>query len=142
MAGVLLTSVVIAVGSNYLFPKFGTCRQPDQVPLDWSCPLISLPVHAAEVSYHYGGLKNPHTFYEFRISPKQFEVWIQSMPRFKPAPNEFCRYDPELGPFTWINVTDDGPKGKCYKWIDPLNDVRRERIGYDGTYCYYHFAKF
>ena len=112
-----------------ILPSKGTNVDKLDVEMDTSCPLEKLPNEASSVSYHYGGGRNPNTFYEFDVDEKSFLKWVEAMPRFKPLHSELLTYrfnqstnSPELHIFT---------DGFAYEWNHPTDGDQGEHIAYD-----------
>ncbi|MEP3479094.1 MAG: hypothetical protein ABJZ55_07605 [Fuerstiella sp.] len=125
-----------------LTPSSGSVVDRDHVPLDASCPLNELPFGATKVSYHYGGGRNPNTFYEFDISENDFTNWVANLDRFKTRPdsNVVYRFDLDRNSTQMLQILD----GLIFDWRDPIDGDRGEHIGYDrkAGRCYYQYHLF
>ena len=139
--------VLVAIGAFAcwmavaMMPISGTGVLVDDVPLDSSCPLERLPLEATDVAYHYGGGRNPNTFYEFKIAEGDFLNWVASLPRFKDVSGEkdvAYRYSQRTGSPEFHQVTN----GYFYEWNHPSDGDCGERIAYDKSngraYYQYH----
>ena len=125
-------------------PTSGSKLDLKNVPFDPSCPLTELPANATNVSYHYGGGRNPNTFYEFDINESDFKNWISSIPRFDARTdnllNVIYRFGQIENGIQMLQITN----GITYDWQHPTDGDQGEHIGYDrdAGRCYYQYHHF
>ena len=138
LVGIVAVTCWIAVA---MMPSSGTGLLVENVPLDSSCPLESLPLEATDVAYHYGGGRNPNTFYEFKIDEDDFLNWVASLPRFKDVSGETdvtYRYNQKMGSPEFHQIAN----GYVYEWTHPTDGDCGEHIAYDKSngraYYQYH----
>ena len=86
LSSLLMACVIVAVASwifVQMFPHHGTAAESRSVPISSNSLLREFPVGASNFSWHFGGFRNPNTYYEFDMGESSFIKWIHSHPRLK-----------------------------------------------------------
>ncbi|MFT5302487.1 MAG: hypothetical protein ACI87E_003148 [Mariniblastus sp.] len=142
LSAIIFAAFVLCWFVFKLMPSSGSKVGRNDVPLDVSCPLDELPTGATNVSYHFGGGRNPNTFYEFDINESDFINWIDALGRFdsRSDSNVVYRFDLDGNVTQMLQISD----GMTYDWRDPNDGDRGEHIGYDRATerCYYQYHLF